>query len=154
MTGGSKELLEIYKLHAELADRVSQRRLATNRLYVSLMVGLLLFCGALLRIDGEAAYVGPVLSLVGAVGVLLSGSWRWTIRSYQQLNSGKFKALLDLEESLSFRFFKQEWEHLGKGEKTDRYRRLSGVERSVPWTFLVVALVLTVCGAWLWVTTP
>ncbi len=31
------ELLEIYKLHAELADRVSQRREGANRLYVSLL---------------------------------------------------------------------------------------------------------------------
>ena len=37
------QLLEIYKLHAELADRVSQRREGANRLYVSLHVGLVVF---------------------------------------------------------------------------------------------------------------
>ena len=36
------QLLEIYKLHAELADRVSQRREGANRLFVGLHVGLVL----------------------------------------------------------------------------------------------------------------
>ena len=44
------EMLEIYKLHAELADRVSQRREGANRLYVSLLVGL-----ELLTADGWRA---------------------------------------------------------------------------------------------------
>ena len=39
-------LLEIYKLHAGLADRVSQRREGANRLYVSLNVGLVIFLAA------------------------------------------------------------------------------------------------------------
>ena len=34
------ERLEIYKLHAELADRVSQRREGANRLYVTLLLGI------------------------------------------------------------------------------------------------------------------
>ena len=33
--------LEIYKLHAEMADRVTQRRLQTNRFYISLLTGLI-----------------------------------------------------------------------------------------------------------------
>ena len=154
MNENSKEILEIYKLHAELADRVSQRRLAANRLYVGLLVGLLLFCGALLRMDGETAYVGPFLCLVGSVGVLLAISWRVIVRSYRQLNAGKFKALRELECALSWQFFQREWGHLGEGNEPGRYRRLSRVEESLPWVFLVISLVVIGVGLWLWVTKP
>lgn len=149
-----EELMEIYKLHATLADQVSQRRLAANRLYVSLLVALMVFCGALLRIDGEAEYVGPVLCLAGVVGVLLAVSWRSVLRSHRQLNSGKFKALRELEAKLSYRFFDREWELLGEGRDRRRYRRLSMVEESVPWVFFGISLVVLGCGAWLWGSTP
>ena len=45
----SDQILEIYRLHAELADRVSQRRERANRLFVILLVGLLVFLAAMLR---------------------------------------------------------------------------------------------------------
>ncbi len=85
------ELLEIYKLHAELADRVSQRRKGANRLYASLLVGLVALLAILLRLG-----LGPeeiVFYIAGATGILLSASWYVVIRSYRQLNAGKFEAL-------------------------------------------------------------
>lgn len=45
-----RELLEIYKLHAELADRISQRREGANRLYVSLLAAISALLAASLRI--------------------------------------------------------------------------------------------------------
>ncbi len=53
MNENRQELLEIYKLHAELADRVSQRREGANRLFVSLLTGMLIFMAALLRYGAE-----------------------------------------------------------------------------------------------------
>ena len=40
-------LLEIYKLHADLADRVSQRREGANRLFVSMHTALVVFLATL-----------------------------------------------------------------------------------------------------------
>ena len=54
-----KELLEIYRLHADLADKVSQRREDANRLYVSLLVGLGVFVAALLRFGNGDGYDQP-----------------------------------------------------------------------------------------------
>ncbi len=130
-------LLEIYKLHAELADRVSQRREAANRLYVSLHVGILLFMAAMLRFgfgDIPEKLVLVVLSLFGAA---LSISWFVIIRSYRQLNSLKFAVLPKLEEHLPFQFFKSEWEVKGKGVGS-RYWRLTYVEVTLPFIFLVL----------------
>ena len=89
------ELLELYKLHAELADRVSQRREGANKLYVSLLVGLVVFVAALLRFGTESGSANTVLFCTGVLGMLLSASWYIVIRSYRQLNSGKFRTLSD-----------------------------------------------------------
>ena len=114
MTGDPRrdELLEIYKLHAELADRVSQRRDGANRLYVSLLVGLTVFLTALMRYGTGDVPAKLVLCTVGVIGALLSASWYVVIRSYRQLNTGKFKALHELEAKLAHAFFSREWELL------------------------------------------
>ena len=101
----SGALLEIYKLHAELADRVSQRREGANRLYVSLLTGGLIFLAALLRYRTETIPAWGIMTAGGAIGMLLSASWYVVIRSYRQLNSAKFKALHELEEQLDYPFF-------------------------------------------------
>ena len=134
------ELLEIYKLHAELADRVSQRREGANRLYVSLLVGLVVFLAALLRFGTDGVPIEMVLCGAGILGMLLSVSWCVVIRSYRQLNTGKFNALHELEKELAFPFFQREWELLRSGKQLSRYWKLTNVEVGLPFTFFLVFL--------------
>ena len=145
MTEESKqnELLEIYKLHAELADRVSQRREAANQRYTSLLVGLGAFLAVLLRF-GDGGIPELATRLVGVLGMGLSVSWYVIIRSYRQLNTGKFKALNELEERLAYPFFKREWDLLGEGSDFRRYWRLTVVETSLPGAFFLLFLGLIV----------
>lgn len=134
------ELLEIYKLHAELADRVSQRREGANRLYVSLLVGLVVFLAALLRFGTNGVPIEMVLCGAGILGMLLSVSWYVVIRSYRQLNTGKFNALHELETELPFPFLQREWELLRSGKQLSRYWKLTNVEVGLPFTFFLVFL--------------
>ena len=149
MDDKTQELLEIYKLHAELADRVSQRREGANRLYVSLLIGLALFVAALLRFgtDGISA---DILFWAGVVlGAILAISWYIVIRSFRQLNTGKFNALQDLESHLTYPFFTKEWELLGEGKKRSRYWKLTVVETALPWTLFLLFVGLAVyAGVW------
>ena len=132
------ELLEIYRLHAELADRVSQRREGANRLYVGLLVALVVFLAALLRLT-PGSLPGDALAIAAcATGAALSASWWLVIRSYRQLNTGKLKALHELEERLAYAFFAREWELLGAGRDRARYWPLTRVEAVLPWLFFVV----------------
>ena len=144
MTADSRQdrLLEIYKLHAELADRVSQRREGANRLYVSLQVGLVVFLAALLRFGFGDAPQGLVLGAVGGVGALLSVSWFVVIRSYRQLNTQKFRVLHDLEKKLPYQFFTLEWGPQSKGRKSNRYWKLTHVEVALPAIFFGMFLAL------------
>lgn len=145
MTDESKqhELLEIYRLHAELADRVSQRREAANQRYSSILVGLGAFLAALLRF-GDGEFPAIAMRLVSGLGMLVSFSWYVVIRSYRQLNTGKFKALHELEERLAYAFYTREWELLGKGRKISRYWKLTKVERILPGTFFVISVMVLV----------
>lgn len=129
------ERLEIYKLHAELADRVSQRREGVNRLYVSLFVGLIVFLGALLRFGAGDVSEQLVLGTIGLFGVLLSGSWFIVLNTYRQLNSEKFRVLLELEKDIGFPFFTKEWDPESKGRKSNRHWPLTKAEWSLPGLF-------------------
>ena len=137
-----QELLEIYKIHAELADRISQRREGANRLYVSLLSIILALLAALLRYGTGIIPVWVVLGIAGVLGMLLAASWYIIIRSYRQLNKGKFDTLLELEENLAFPFFKREWELLEEGKNKGRYWKLTIVETSLPIGFFLLFLFL------------
>lgn len=136
------ELLEIYKLHAELADRVSQRREGANRLYVSLLAGLAAFLAVLIRFGVGDLPVRMVLVSVGVAGAALSMSWYVVLRSYRQLNSGKFLALHELEDRLAYPFFRREWDLLGEGRDRSRYWRLTIVEVGLPCIFIALFVAL------------
>lgn len=144
MDNKTQELLEIYKLHAELADRVSQRREGANRLYVSLLIGLVLFAAALLRFGTDGILPDTVLFWAGVLGAVLAISWYIVIRSYRQLNAGKFNALQDLETHLAYPFFTKEWELLGEGKKRSRYWKLTVVETALPWTLFLLFVGLAI----------
>lgn len=131
MAGGDP-YLEIYKLHAEFADRLSQRRESANRLFMSLLTGLL---AALLWIGTGDLVSNAVMAFFGVVGVLLSAAWFVVIRSYRQLATGKFEALHELEQHLAYQFFEREWKLLREGRDFRKYWRLTVVETSLPIIF-------------------
>ena len=140
-----QELLEIYKLHAGLADSVSRQRGTTNRFYLLLMSGLsVLFSGVLQFRDGVP--LGGLMVGFGLLGTLLAVAWYIHIRSYRQLNSGKFKPLHELEEKLAYPFFKREWELLEEGENPNKYWKLTVVETFVPGIFFLVFGVMLLVG--------
>jgi len=138
-TDRQNELLELYKLHAELADRVSGRREAANRLYVGVLTAILVLPAVLMRFGGvpDGIYIA-----IGVLGMLLSVAWFIVIRSYRQLNTGKFLALNELEEQLAYPLFQKEWEFLGQGERISKYWKLTVVETFMPLVFFLFFLAL------------
>jgi len=141
-----EELVEIYKLHAELADSVSRQRGTANRFYMLVLSGLAVLA-FLQRKNGvplEWLMIG-----FGLLGMLLAAAWYVVIRSFRQLNSGKFKASHELEEKLAYPFFKREWDLLKEGTERKTYWRLTIVETFVPIIFCVCFVVLMLIGIFL-----
>jgi hypothetical protein len=53
------------------------------------------------------------------------------IKSYKQLNSGRFKVIHEIEKQLPYCCFQEEWKYLEKGNG-EKYTRLTQVEQKVP----------------------
>ena len=142
MDKDKQELLEIYKLHAELADKVSQRREGANRLYVSLLTSFFILVAAVARFGSGQVFVSEWLILLvgGFLGFALSASWYVTLQSHRQLNSGKFKALHELEAKLAYPFFTREWDFLEEGKNKKIYWELTLVERYLPCIFGLISI--------------
>lgn len=140
----SRQLLEIYQLHAELADRVSKRREGANRLYLSLLSGIITLLAISIRFEAE----GPMptaIEIAGlSVGLLSSVSWMINIKSYKQLNDAKFDVLRNLEKKLDFQFFSDEWKLIDPNNRTSQYQELTKVERYLPRIFIALFAVLLV----------
>ena len=146
-----QELLEIYKLHAGLADSVSKQRGTANRFYMLVLSGLAVLFSAFLQRENEVP-LGWLMVGFGLFGMLLAVAWYIVIRSYRQLNSGKFKALQELEEKLDYPFFKREWDVLAEGRERKTYWRLTIVETFVPAIFFFCFAALLGIGIYLLVT--
>jgi len=127
-----EHLLEQYKLYVELADRISDRRERTNRFYISLLSVLLALLSIIVGRGILSAFQTALFMTIGILGVGLCVLWNINIRSYRQLNSGKFKVIHEMERNLPFNCYDREWEILKKGKEAKTYLQLTRVEQYVP----------------------
>ncbi len=141
-----QELLEIYKLHAELADRVSQRREGANRLYVSLLAGIFILPAAFLKYGTETIPDWVIVLVAAILGGFLFLSWCLIIRSYYRLDRRKCKVLCELEKKLVYPFFKRERELLEEEKNINKSWELIEIEHFLPFGFFMVLLYLFVFG--------
>lgn len=137
------QILEIYKLHAELADRVSQRLEGVNRLCLSLLSGLMILFAALLRLVlvGEVArgdLPSPILfattGLISCLGAMISLFWYRYANSCIRIKSAKLAALRELELKLDHQFCRRELELLHQDDGYDDDYGLNLSRRSL-WVF-------------------
>lgn len=127
-------LLEQYKLYVEMADRISQRRMDTNKFFISVHT----FMITLIALFNKGKHL--VLILSGVIGLLFSGAWFFLLNSYRQLNSGKFKVVHEMEAQLPYAPYDVEWEKLGDGRNKKLYWPLSHLEVVLPGIFAVLYL--------------
>ena len=143
-----QELLEIYKLHAELFDQLGQQRSTTNRLYLVIMSILFgIFIGFLQFADGFSMVV--LMISFGVLGASLAVVWHIQIRAYDQLSLGKLKSLGELEDKLAHAFIKRESELLSDEENPHQYSKLIFAETCAPGTFFAVFVALFIVGVYL-----
>ena len=142
-------MIEQYKLYVELADRISDRRERTNRFYISLLSVLLALLSIVVGRNILDGFQTIVFVTIGILGLGLCILWNINIRSYRQLNSGKFKVIHEMEQNLPFSCYNREWEILGKGEEAKAYLQLTRVEQYVPIILAVPYLLLFIYSLWI-----
>ena len=136
MKESNEIFFEQYKLFAESAEKVSDRRQSTNNYFLTLNSALLAFTGYLTSISFRIWHI--VLALAGISICIL---WILNIKSFRTLNSAKFKLLHKMEEQLPAKLFTDEWEYLDKGNK-EGYMRFSKIEQGIPIVFLILYLII------------
>src|SRR5215212_9885579 len=99
-------LLEQYKLYVQMADNISARRQSANSFFLTVNTALIAFLGLVASPDvgsdaGAAASPPlPWVLVVSAAGVVLCYSWYRLVRSYKDLNTGKFEVVHAIESRL------------------------------------------------------
>jgi len=131
----SDTLFEIYRLHTELAEQVSSSREGLNKLYSGMVTSIVAASVLLHRLAPDAGTVWalPVL------GILVSLSWIFSLRSVTARLSAKHAVLLELEADLPFAFLKRENATFTK----------SGVARRRRTSLVMPAAFLVFCSLWL-----
>ena len=135
------QLLEIYKLHAQLASSASNRRTATHRFYQLALSGILLLFitfvqhkDKILPEELSNKLTIEVLTMgLGYVGFCLSWIWFISIDTHLDAISRKYEVLKELETKLDFQFITHEWELLGGNRKNSTYRKLAFREVLMPY---------------------
>lgn len=129
-----KDLVEIYKLLVEMADRVSERRQSANSFYLSVNTAII----------GGAAYLsqsafGELGTLaVSAAGIAICFLWVRSVVSYKSLNAAKFEVITALEDRLPVSPFKDEWAILDVDGDGKRHKPFHRTEVLVPVVFMAV----------------
>lgn len=137
-------LLEQYKLYVEMADRISSRRAETNKFYISLLTALLAILALVVEKNIFSNIQSFVFIAIAILGLALCFVWIVNIRSYSQLNTGKFKVIHDMEKQLPYPCYDREWEILGRGTDRRKYFQLTRIEQYVPLLLAVPYLLLLV----------
>ena len=133
------ELLELYKFHAELYDRLHQRRYNISRTYIALLTAITAFVIVALRFPADPIPAYGVLSAAGTLGVVLSLSWMRQLKTHDFLISLKHAVLKEAESKMSLSFFSREEEMLGPYKK-DYPEISSSADNMLPVLFLVFSL--------------
>lgn len=128
-------LFEQYKLYAEMANNISERRENSNKFYLGLISGILTLTSIVITLTQEYVYL---IILILICSILICLNWYQNIESYKLLNFGKFSVINHMEKELPAKGFSIEWELINlKG-----YKHLTYIEKNIPLFFLGLCVIL------------
>ncbi|MFD5826340.1 hypothetical protein [Lentzea sp. NPDC060358] len=132
-------IMEQYKLYVEMADRISARRALANTFFLTLNTAVIASYVALAGRGDAVQQPLPLMTLL--LACVQCVVWYWTLRSYRQLSSAKFRVVGALEEQLpASPYWRAEWTALGQGRDKSLYWPLSRLEQWVPPVFALFYL--------------
>ena len=136
-----EHLFEQYKLYVESVEKTSDRRQHANNYFITINTALISLIGLSfqIKIFENLSWIKSVLALVGIIICIVF--W-YLIRSYKQLNRGKFAVIHEIEKHLPLALYKYEWEILGKGKDNKKYYPFSHIELLIPWVFGIIYALL------------
>jgi len=143
-----EHLFEQYKLYIDSIEKVSDRRQGANNYFVTVNTVLISVIG--MALEGSfIQFADWIKPFIAGLGITICIIFWFLIRSYKQLNTGKFKVLHQIEEQLPMDLYRYEWKVLGSGKKLKVYFPFSHIEQYIPWVFgafyFILLLMFTLC---------
>jgi len=134
-------LFSQYQLYIESAEKISDRRQNANNYFITINTVLISFLGVLFQ-SKLLENISWVKSLVSFVGIIVCVVFWFLLRSYKQINTGKFKVIHEIEEKLPLGLYDYEWKILEEGKNNKVYFPFSHIEMIIPWVFGAVYVIL------------
>ena len=125
-------IIEIYKMYAEMADNISERRDKSNVFFLSLNSAVLGFGGIL------TSNINPwTLNLLSMVSFWVCIIWFTIILQYRKLNEKKFEVINNIEKQLPISPYTDE-KKLLDAKKGNYYISLTKIEILIPLLFCFI----------------
>jgi len=134
-------LFEQYKMYVDSTEKISDRRQNANNYFLTVNTALISFLGLSFQVK-LLENLGWVKMLLAILGVIICIIFWFLLRSYKQLNTGKFKVIHEIEKNLPLSLYDYEWKILGEGKDKKIYYPFSHVELLIPWVFGIIYFVL------------
>lgn len=135
------QTLELYKIMVSSSESLVSRRQAVNTFFLTMNGALLTAFGLIVKSSGTDRLSAMGICVLAVAGAILCGAWRSLLRSFGQLNKGKFQVINTIERYLKTAIYAAEWEALGRGEDPKIYRSFTSREIWVPNSLLFLHIV-------------
>jgi hypothetical protein len=131
---------EIYRLYVDTAERNIDRRIETNKFYLTLVAGI--FVAYAFLLEGKLHTAPQSVDLIHAIAhwtlpvllLIVSVTWFLSLRTFRSISAAKYKVIGDMERLLPYDPFGKEW------DARTKFLTGSGVEMIVPVLFFLIAL--------------
>lgn len=136
--------VELYKLMVASSESLVARRQGVNTFFLTINGAILTAAGLIISNQSDARLQSLGLTVLTVTGAVLALAWRSLIRSFGQLNTGKFAVINRIEEILPAAVYLAEWRALEEGKNPKKYRTFTSREVWTPNAFLWIYFVSTV----------
>ena len=130
-------LFEQYKIFIQSVEKISDRRQQANNYFITINTALISLIGFSFQIkffDG----IPWIKFFLAFIGIIICVIFWYLIRSYKQINTGKFAIIHEIEKYLPLALYKYEWKILGEGKDKKKYYPFSHIELWIPCVFGLV----------------
>jgi len=139
------EFYEQYRLMVASSEALVARRQQVNTFFLTITGAVLTAAALFLRGGGAHTRLqAAAIAVLSGAGLALSIAWRSLLRSFGQLNTGKFAVINRMEAQLAASIYAAEWKALGEGKDKTIYRSFTSREIWAPNALIAVYLIAAV----------
>ncbi|WP_447886365.1 RipA family octameric membrane protein [Serratia fonticola] len=144
-----KEVIDIYKLCVEMADKTSERRLKSNTFIITINTGLISL-NSYLSLSGNDQQLWHVALCF--VCIIINIYWIFLISTYKKINEAKYAIInkIESDHNLPEKPFTSEYQYLS----AQKYYHLSTIEKLIPSTLIFMNIIIMILSIYCYKDKP